>query len=128
MNSLFCCLYIFIKYGSVPLGIAAVKGHTETVQRLLELGANPNQQNKVITDCHIIIICIILPKCTYPLFRVQWMMATYFELTSLARIKVSPHKPYIVATFTVGLVKCENNGERILYVDGQEHSIVKLVS
>ena len=56
MNSLFCCLYIFIKYGSVPLGIAASKGHTETVQRLLELGANPNQQNKVITDCRIIIV------------------------------------------------------------------------
>ena len=56
MNSFFCCLYIFIKYGSVPLGIAAVKRHTETVQRLLELGANPNHQDKVITDCHIIIV------------------------------------------------------------------------
>ena len=56
MNSLFCCLYIFTKYGSVPLGIAAQNGHTETVQRLLELGANPNQQNKVITVCHIIIV------------------------------------------------------------------------
>ena len=55
MNSLFCCLYIFIKYGSVPLVVAAAKGHTETVQRLLELGANPNHQNKVITDCHIIV-------------------------------------------------------------------------
>ena len=56
MNSLFCCLYIFTKYGNVPLGIAAENGHTETVQRLLELGANPNQQDKVITDCHIIIV------------------------------------------------------------------------
>ena len=55
------------------------------------------------------------------------MMATYFELTSLARVKFPPHKPYIVATFTVCLVKCEDNGERILYVDGQEHRIVKLV-
>ena len=55
MNSLFCCLYIFIKYGSVPLGIAASKGHTETVQRLLELGANPNHQDKVISDYHIIV-------------------------------------------------------------------------
>ena len=25
------------------------------------------------------------------------MMATYFELTSLARVKFLPHKPYIVA-------------------------------
>ena len=56
MKSLFCCLYIFIKYGSVPLEVAAAKGHTETVQKLLELGANPTQQNKVITDCHIIIV------------------------------------------------------------------------
>ena len=56
------------------------------------------------------------------------MMATYFELTSLARVKFPPHKPYIVATFTVCLVKCEDNGERILYVDDQEHSLVKLVS
>ena len=57
MNSLFCCLYtLFIKYGSVPLGTAAKKGHTKTAQRLLELGANPNHQNKVITDCHIIIM------------------------------------------------------------------------
>ena len=61
------------------------------------------------------------------------MMATYFELISLARVKFPPHKPYIVATFTVCLVKWEDkvkceDGERILYVDGQELSIVKLVS
>ena len=56
------------------------------------------------------------------------MMATYIELASLARVKFRPHKLYIVAAFTVCLVKCEDNGERILYVDGQEHSIVKLVS
>ena len=56
MNSLFCCLYIFIKYGSVPLEVAAAEGHTETVQRLLELGANPNQQDKVRTDYHTIIV------------------------------------------------------------------------
>ena len=55
-ESFFCCLFIFIKYGGVPLGTAAAKGHTETVQRLMELGANPNHQNKVITNCHIIIV------------------------------------------------------------------------
>ena len=51
------------------------------------------------------------------------MMATYFELTSLSRAKFPPHKPYIVASITVCLVKCEDNGESILYVDGQELSI-----
>ena len=38
-----------LQYGSVPLGIAAQKGHTETVQRLLEAGANVNHQDKVMT-------------------------------------------------------------------------------
>ena len=35
--------------GSVALGIAAWKGHTEIVQRLLEAGATVNHQNKVYT-------------------------------------------------------------------------------
>ena len=38
-----------LQYGAVPLEVAAQKGHTETVQRLLKAGANFNHQNKVMT-------------------------------------------------------------------------------
>ena len=41
--------HTLIQYGSVPLVIAAAKGHTKTVRRLLEAGANINHQNKVMT-------------------------------------------------------------------------------
>ena len=37
-----------IQCGSVPLEIAARKGHTKTVLKLLEAGANVNHQSKVV--------------------------------------------------------------------------------
>ena len=53
------------------------------------------------------------------------MMATYFELTSFAPVKFPPHKPSIVATFTVCLVKFEDNGEKIPYVDLRMQHVVE---
>ena len=56
------------------------------------------------------------------------VMATYFELTSLARLNFLHTSPirhlHCLFSEVRGQVKCENNGERILYVDGQERSMV----
>ena len=58
--------HTLIQYGNVPLVMAASKGHTNTVQRLLEAGANVNHQNRVMT----IILC------------------TYFDVTEQQHIGV----------------------------------------
>ena len=41
-----------LQYGAVPLEVAAQNGHTETVQRLLEAGANVNHHAKVVKALH----------------------------------------------------------------------------
>ena len=71
------CWFTHTQYGSVPLGIAANKGHTQTVQRLLEARANVNQQNKVICmapDSYVKVLVspcvgesIVLPCTLYPI-------------------------------------------------------------
>ena len=55
---------------SVPLGRAAQKGYTETVQRLLEAGATVNYQNKVMTNTVLCAYTVQLQyDCSSPLLR-----------------------------------------------------------
>lgn len=39
---------------SVPLGVAAEEGHTQTLDRLLKGGSNINHQDKVRTHVHVL--------------------------------------------------------------------------
>ena len=50
------------QFGSLPLATAADKGHTETVLRLLEAGANVNHQNKV---CVLVVYTYSIQIHTY---------------------------------------------------------------
>lgn len=51
-------IFFQIDLCSVPLGIAAERGHPQTVERLLKGGANVNHQNKVMRHSDLVCRCI----------------------------------------------------------------------
>ena len=53
-------LDIIIKFGNVPLGIAAQMGHIKVIERLLQAKANINSQNKVYYSDIIIQLVFII--------------------------------------------------------------------
>ena len=77
------------QFGFVPLEIAAEHGHTETVQRLLEAGANINHQNKV---------------CVFGCLHLQYtLIHTYLSSLSF----VSFHSLLVMMTAQVYTVKVQ---------------------
>ena len=74
------------QFGNLPLATAADHGHTETVQRLLEAGANVNHQNKAS----------VLVVCTYSI-------QIHTNLSSLSFL--SFHSLLVMMTAQVYVVK-----------------------
>jgi ankyrin repeat protein len=84
------------KSGTVPLGIAATLGQTETVQRLLEAGANLNYQNKngitallnAAVKGHVQVVRLLLEKGA----SVNICNKVHIEIEMCAQLVLTPLK------------------------------------